>query len=162
VKAALIVGLLLLLPGTHSCEKTRAVASCEASQLRASQGRAAVGLGNRLQEVVFTNVSSRACLLRGHPTITAGGRPVQVLQGSNGGTYFGRLVPAMLKPGERGFLDFATANGTDCGGRLRRIARYRDLVFTLPQGGRVRARQVSITEHCSLTISALGRPERPG
>jgi len=156
VKAALVVGLLLLLSGCGS-RTVHAVAPCEGSQLRASQGRVAVGLGNRLEEVVFTNVSSRACLLRGHPTITAGGRPVNVLRGNNDGTYFGRLVPAMLKPGEHAFLDFATANGTDCGGR-----RYHDLVFTLPQGGRVRARQVTITEHCSLTISALGRPERPG
>jgi Protein of unknown function (DUF4232) len=157
VKAALVVGLLLLLSGTHSCEKTRAVPLCQASQLRASQGRVAVGLGNRLQEIVFTNVSSRACLLRGHPTITAGGRSVQALRGSNGGTYFGRLAPAILKPEEHGFLDFATANGTDCS-----VRRYRDLVFTLPNGGRVRARRVSIVERCSLSISALGRPEKPG
>jgi hypothetical protein len=157
VKAALVVGFLFLLSGTHGCDTTRAVPPCEASQLRASQGRTAVGLGNRLQEIVFTNVSSRACLLRGHPTITAGGRSVHVLRGSNGGTYFGRLVPATLKPEERGFLDFATANGTDCSGR-----RYHDLVFTLPQGGRIRAKRVSIVEHCSLSISALGRPEKPG
>jgi hypothetical protein len=156
VKSGLVVVLLLLLSGCGS-RKAQAVAPCNGSQLRASQGRAAVGLGNRLEEVVFTNVSSRACLLRGHPTITAGRRPVPVLRGSDGGTYFGRLVPAIVKPGEHGFLDFATANGTDCAGR-----RYHDLVFTLPQGGRVRARRVSITEHCSLSISALGRPERPG
>jgi hypothetical protein len=32
----------------------------------------------------------------------------------------------------------------------------------LPSGGGLRARGVSITEHCSLSISALGRPEPPG
>jgi hypothetical protein len=156
VKAALVVALLLLHSGCGS-RKADAAAPCDGSQLRASQGRVAVGLGNRLQEVVFTNVSSRACLFRGHPTITAGGRPVHVLRGGDGGTYFGRLVPAILKPGEHGFLDFATANGTDCAGH-----RYHDLVFTLPHGGRVHTRRVAITEHCSLSISALGRPEKPG
>jgi hypothetical protein len=163
-KAALALGLLLLLAGTQACgsRQTAAAARCRASQLRASQGRSAVGLGNWLEEVVFTNVSRDACLLRGYPTITAGRRPLRVLRGSDGGTYFGRLVPAILQPGEHGFLDFATANGTDCDGRPRVIARYHDLVFTLPEGGRLRARQVSITEHCSLSISALGRPEKPG
>jgi len=127
-----------------------------------SQGREAVAAGNRLEEVVFTNVGPSACRLRGYPTITAGGRPLGVVRGDGGGTYFGRLVPAVLRPGEHGFLDVATANGTDCGDRPKRIAHYDHLVFTLPHGGRVRAPDVAITEHCSLSISALGRPEKPG
>ena len=122
-----------------------------------------MGLGNRLEEVVFTNIGSRPCLLRGYPTITAAtpaGR--RIVHARRGGTYFGRLVPAVLQPGGHGFLDFGTANGTDCPGRKTLIVRYSDLVFTLPHGGRVRGRGVSIIEHCSLSISALGRPEPPG
>jgi hypothetical protein len=157
--------LLVFLSVAYGCG-SRHVGStplCRASQLRAGQGRVAVGLGNRLEEVVFTNVGAAPCLLRGYPTVTgetpAGRRVVKALRG---GTYFGRLVPAVLRPGGRGFLDFGTANGTDCGGNPRIFVRYRDLVFTLPRGGRLRAKGVAITEHCSLSISALGRPEAPG
>src|SRR5262249_13537307 len=158
------VALLLLLPWASGCGGSSrvAVTPCRGSQLRVSQGRVAVGLGNRLEEVVFTNIGPHACLLRGHPSITAAGRPLHVVRGQGGGTYFGRLVPAVLHPGEHGFLDFATADGTDCGGRPTLIAHYRDLVFELPGGGHAPGRHLSITEHCSLAISALGRPERPG
>jgi hypothetical protein len=161
VATALLLFLLLALSGCGARHHA-AVEPCRASQLRVTQGRTGVGLGNWLQELVFTNVGPRACLLRGHPTITTNGRPLDVVRGQGGGTYFGRLVPAVLRPGEHGFLDFGTATGTDCGGRPTRIAHYRDLVFTLPGGGRVRGTHVSITEHCSLSISALGRHERPG
>jgi len=156
--------LLVFLSVAYGCG-SRHVGStplCRASQLRAGQGRVAVGLGNRLEEVVFTNVGAAPCLLRGYPTVTgetpAGRRVVKALRG---GTYFGRLVPAALPPGGRGFLDFGTANGTDCPRRPAVIARYTDLVITLPQGGRVRGENVSITEHCSLSISQLGSPEPP-
>jgi Protein of unknown function (DUF4232) len=157
--------LLLLLALAHGCGTRRAATPplCRDSQLRVTQGRTAVGLGNRLEELVFTNVGGEPCLLRGYPIAitgeTAAGR--RVVQALRGGTYFGRLVPAVLPPGGRGFLDFGTADWTDCGGRARVIARYTDLVFTLPQGRKVRAPHVSITEHCSLSISELGRPEAP-
>jgi Protein of unknown function (DUF4232) len=157
-KALLLLTLLSLAHGCGS-PRTASVPPCRAPQLRATQGRTAVGLGNRLEEVVFTNIGARACLLRGYPTITAAGRVVRAMRG---GTYFGRLVPAVLQPGGRGFLDFGTANGTDCDDRPRIVVTHRDLVFTLPSGGRLRARGVSITEHCSLSISVLGRPEPPG
>ena len=159
-----VVLLLVLLSMVSGCGSRRvAVPRCEASQLRVSQGRTAVGLGNRLEEVVFTNVGTKPCLLRGYPTITAetpaGRRVVHVMRG---GTYFGRLVAAVLEPGEHGFLDFGTANHTDCPVRPFVIARYTNLVFTLPHGGRVRGKNVSITENCSMSISTLGRPEPPG
>jgi Protein of unknown function (DUF4232) len=154
VKAAL---LLVLLSMAYGCE-SRAVHPCQASQLRASQGRVGVGLGNRLEEVVFTNMSRQACSLHGYPTITAGGRVVPVRRG---GTYFGRLVPAVLEPGTRGFLDFGTADLTDCPIGPSTV-RYHDLVFTLPRGGGRLRSKIVITEHCSLSISELGRPEPPG
>ena len=128
---------------------------CGAARLRVSQGRTAVGLGNRLEELVFTNVGARACLLRGHPTITAGGRTVHP---QLGGTYFGRLLPADLAPGRHVFLDLATSTGCDNGRRMP--LHDRRLVFTLPQGGRVRAEHVSITEVCGLSMSDFGLPER--
>jgi hypothetical protein len=116
-----------------------------------------VGAGNRLEEVIFTNIGRHPCVLRGYPTVTSGQRVVHALLG---GTYFGRLVPAVIGPGEHGFLDFGTANHTDCGAGPP-TSRYHGLVFTLPQGGRVRAPGVSIIEHCSFSISELGRPEPP-
>ena len=157
--------LLLLLSLVNGCGSRRvgAVPLCAASQLRVTQGRTAVGLGNRLEEVVFTNVGRKPCLLRGYPTITAqapSGRRV-VVHARRGGTYFGRLVPAVLRPGGRGFLDFGTANFTDCGIRPIVVAHYDDLIFTLPQGGRVRGLDITLTENCSLSISELGRPEPP-
>jgi hypothetical protein len=148
--------LLLLVLGLSSHSARSAAPPCRASQLQVSQGRRAVGLGNLLEELVFTNVSNEPCLLRGYPTITAGGRLVPARRG---GTYFGRLVPAVLQPASHGYLDFGTADLTDCPIGPSTV-HYRDLVFTLPRGGRLRS-NVSITEHCSLSISELGRPEPP-
>jgi hypothetical protein len=132
---------------------------CRAGQLRVSQGRGGVGLGNQLEELVFTNVSSRPCLLRGYPTIgaetQAGSR--RVLRPLRGGTYFGRLVPADLAPGGHVFLDLATGHG--CGGGRKAAVRYDHLLFDLPRGGRVRAEQISISEDCGLSMSEFGLPE---
>jgi Protein of unknown function (DUF4232) len=128
---------------------------CRAGQLRVGAGRTGVGLGNRLEELVFTNVGPRPCLLRGHPTITAGGR---TLHPQLGGTYFGRLVPADLASGGHVFLDFAT--GTACDNGQRMPLHDRGLVVTLPQGGRVRAPRLSITDICGLSMSDFGLPER--
>jgi uncharacterized protein DUF4232 len=134
---------------------------CRGSQLRVSQGRNAVGLGNRLEELVFTNLGASPCLLRGYPAISAetpaGTR--RLLHPLRGGTYFGLLVPADLRPGGHVFLDFGTSN---CACRCEGGApvRYRDLVFTLPHGGSVQGRDVSISQDCFLSMSAFGLPAR--
>jgi len=118
-------------------------------------------LGNLLEQLVVTNIGKRPCLLRGYPTITAetptGTR--QTVQARRGGTYFGRLVPADLQPGGRVFLDFGTS---DCGCRCERPSpvRYRNLVFTLPQGGRFSGGGVSIVVDCFLDMTPFGLPER--
>src|SRR5439155_11946404 len=110
--------------------------------------------------IVFINTGSGRCLLRGYPTITgvapSGDR--RTLRPTRGGTYFGRLIPADMAPGGRTFLDVATSAGCD-GGR-RPGTTYRQLVFDLPTGGRVRAGQVSITAVCGLSMSEFGLPER--
>src|SRR5207248_4882820 len=144
-----LLGLLLVLAGACGCGSARTTASpgavpwinrprplytappptldryattaprCRASQLRVSRGRTGVGLGNLLEQLVFTNIGKRPCLLRGYPTITAetpaGTR--QTVQARRGGTYFGRLLPADLQPGGRVLLDFGTS---DCGCRCER------------------------------------------
>jgi hypothetical protein len=148
--------LLLLVLGCSGHSARSAPPPCRASQLQVNQGRRAVGLGNLLEELVFTNVGTKPCLLGGYPGITADGRPVPARKG---GTYFGRLVPAALQPGSRGYLDFGTADDTDCPIGPSTV-HYRDLAFRLPRGGRLRS-QVAITEHCSLSISELGRAEPP-
>jgi Domain of unknown function (DUF4232) len=134
--------------------------ACGAQQLRVSQGRSGVGLGNRLQELVFTNAGARPCLLRGYPQVSAetpsGSR--RVLRPSRGGTYFGQLRPADLPPDGHVFLDFATSTG--CGGGTRPPVRYRDLVFTLPDGESIRAKWASISAVCGLSMSEFGLPER--
>ncbi len=134
---------------------------CRAPQLRVSQGRNGVGAGNLLQELVFTNTGSRACLLRGYPRITAvapgGGRVV--LRPLRGGTYFGRLVASDIDPGGHVFLDFGTS---DCGCRCERPSpvRYRNLAFTLPHGGTVAGGAATLAKDCFLDMSAFGLPAR--
>ena len=135
---------------------------CRAAQLRVSQGRSGVGLGNRLEELVFTNLGTSPCLLRGYPTISAeppvGAR--RLLRVRRGGTYFGRLVPADLPPGGHVFLDFGTSNcGCRCQGG-RTPVRYHHLVFTLPTDESVHAERVSITEDCFMSMSEFGLPPR--
>jgi Protein of unknown function (DUF4232) len=143
-----------LIPYSHSARP------CRAEQLRVSRGRTGAGLGNQLEELVFTNVGARPCLLRGHPAISAvgpsGGR--RALRAQHGGTYFGQLVPADLPPGGRVFLDLATSSG--CEGGAKPAVRYEHLRFGLPQGGGVRAEQVSISEDCGLSMSDFGLPQR--
>lgn len=133
---------------------------CRAAQLRVRHGRTAVGLGNRLEEIVFTNGAAEPCLLRGYPTISArtpsGAR--RALHPSRGGTYFGQMTAADIAPGRHGFLDLATSRGCDNG--LRRAARYTDLRIRLPQGGTVAAPRVSISVFCGLSMSELGLPRR--
>jgi hypothetical protein len=133
---------------------------CRAAQLRVEHRRTAVGLGNRLEEIVFTNVASKACLLRGYPTISArtpsGAR--RALRPTRGGTYFGQMTAADIAPGRHGFLDLATSRACDNG--LRRAVRYTDLRFSLPQGGTATAPRVSISVFCGLSMSELGLPRR--
>ncbi len=66
-----------------------------------------MGLGNQLEELVFTNIGATPCLLRGYPTIRAGNG--RVLHPQHGGTYFGLLTPADLQPRGHVFLDLATS-----------------------------------------------------
>jgi Protein of unknown function (DUF4232) len=134
---------------------------CRPAQLHVSRGRTAVATGNMLEELVFTNTGARQCLLRGYPTIT-GETPTgehRVLRSHGGDTFFGRLVPADLAPGGHAFLDLGTS---DCGCRCERPTptRYRNLVFTLPHGGRVYGGNVSIVVDCFLDIGPFGLPER--
>lgn len=131
-------------------------APCRAGQLRVSQGRQGAGLGNDLDELVFTNTSTTSCLLRGYPTISAetptGTR--RVLHPQRNGTYFGRLAPADLAPGRHVFLDLATSAG--CEGGRKPITRYKELVFTLPNGDRLRAGAIVVGVQCGLSMSEFG------
>ena len=133
---------------------------CRAAQLRVRRGRTAAGLGNELEELVFTNVGAAPCLLRGYPEISAetpsGSR--EALHPQRGGTYFGPLVPADLAPGGHVYLDLATSRGCD-GGRKPPV-RYRRLRFALAQGGHVEAEHGSVNEFCGLSMSEFGLPLR--
>lgn len=130
--------------------------SCRPSQLRVEPGRRGVGTGNLFERLVFTNVGKRPCLLRGYPAITAEtptGRRILRPRHFNLG-----LVPTNLPPGGRTFLDFGTS---DCGCACVRPhpVRYRNLVFTLPGGGRLSTR-ASIVVDCFLDMSPFGLPKR--
>jgi len=132
---------------------------CRAGQLRVSQARAGAAAGNEVEPLLFTNVGSLPCLLRGYPAVSAetSTGPRQALH-PHRGTFFGRLVPSDLPSGGHTFLDFGTGSG--CEGGSKPVVRYRRLAFTLPQGGVVRAGKVSITKQCGLSISDFGLPER--
>lgn len=133
---------------------------CRAEQVRVSQGRRGAGLGNELEELVFTNTGAKPCLLRGYPAISAetpsGGR--RMLRPQRGGTYSGQLVPADLAASGHVFLDLATSSG--CQGGTRPHIRYRNLIFSLPHGGSVRASRVAIIDICGVSISTFELPER--
>jgi Domain of unknown function (DUF4232) len=150
---------LYVIPEAKPIRYPASAPRCRAAQLRVSQGRGGVGLGNELEELVFTNAGARPCLLRGYPKVTgetAAGMRAE-LHAQRGGTYFGRLLPSNVPPGGHVFLDFATSTGCDLG--RKRAIRYRHLVFTLPQGGSVRGR-VTISEVCGLGMSEFGLQER--
>lgn len=133
--------------------------ACRPSQLRVRQGRTGAATGNLLEELVFTNAGATPCLLRGYPTVTADTPTGRRVLHPRHGTFFGELIPADLPPGGHVFLDFGTS---DCGCKCESAGgvRYRNLVFTLPQGGLVDGRDVTITNGCVLDMSAFGLPER--
>jgi hypothetical protein len=112
-----------------------------------------------LEELVFTNVGSRPCLLRGSPTISG-----ETPSGSRRrlhprhGTFFVPLVSADLLPGRHVFLDVETDDA--CAGGSKPVVRYRNLTFTLPWGGVVDGGSVSLSEQCGLAISRFGLEER--
>jgi hypothetical protein len=151
---------LYLTPDAKLVRYPTSAPRCRAAQLRVSQGRKAVGLGHDLEELVFTNVGAKPCLLRGYPIISArtpsGGR--RLLRLRRGGTYFGQLLAADIRVGGHGFLDLETTSVCDNG--LRKPVRFSDLRFTLPNGGTVGAPKVSITSVCGLWMSELGLPRR--
>ena len=154
---------LYLIPDATLVRYPTSAPPCHAAQLRVSQGRTGGAMTNVLEELVFTNTGTRPCLLRGYPTISGetpdGSR--RVLHPERGGTFFGQLVPANLPPGGHVFLDLATPGLCDQGRKPATPLRYRHLVFTLPQGGTVRAEQVSISEGCGyLSMSQFGLQER--
>jgi hypothetical protein len=133
---------------------------CRAAQLRVGQGRMGPAAGTLFDTLVFTNTSTTTCLLRGRPAITAeapsDGR--QALQPRLGPT-LDQLVPADLRPGGHVLLEFATSDcGCSCTGGP--VVRYRNLVFTLPEGGQVDGGRVLLTEGCFLTMSSFGLPPR--
>ena len=133
--------------------------ACRAAQLRVVQGRFGGAAGNDVEPMLFTNIGSRTCLLRGYPTVTAetaaGGR---VTLHPRRGTFFGPMTPADLLPGRHIFLYFATATG--CEGGSKPGLHYHNLAFTLPQGGVLSGGRVSILRQCGLDMSAFGRPQQ--
>lgn len=134
---------------------------CRAAALRVSQGRGGAAAGNDSEPLLFTNAGSRTCLLRGYPAVTAetsaGSR---VTLHTRRGTFFGPFIPADLAPGRHVFLDFGTSTG--CEGGTKPIVRYRDLRFTLPQGGTVAGGQATLWRQCGLDMSGFGLPARYG
>jgi hypothetical protein len=132
---------------------------CRAGQLRASRGRGGAATGRVLEELVFTNAGPETCLLRGYPTITAetpAGRRLTLHPGH--GTFFGKLVPADLRPGGHVLLLIETDDMCAIGGPP--AVRYHRLAFRLPWGGVVTGRRLTIIRECGLAISTFGRPER--
>lgn len=134
---------------------------CRAGELRVSQGQEGAAAGNAAEPLLFTNAGSRTCVLRGYPTVTAetsaGGR---VTLRPRHGTFFGPFVAADLAPGRHVFLDFGTSIG--CEGGTKPIVRYRDLRFTLPQGGTVAGGRATLWRQCGLDMSGFGLPARYG
>jgi hypothetical protein len=129
---------------------------CRPSQLRVTRGRSGVASSNLFERLVVRNAGRRPCLLRGYPAITAdtpSGRRVLHPRHFNVG-----LVPSNLRPGGRTYLDFGTS---DCGCKCLRPhpVRFRNLVFTLPAGGRL-STSASILVDCWLGLSPFGLPER--
>src|SRR5438105_5589328 len=97
---------LYLIPNATLIRYPTSAPPCRARQLRVSQGRNAVGLNHHLEELVFSNVGAKACLLRGYPTISAH-TPAGVrrtLHPRRGGTFVGQLLAADIRAGGRGLL----------------------------------------------------------
>jgi hypothetical protein len=133
--------------------------ACRPSQVRVRQGRNGVATGTLFEWLIFENVSTRPCLLRGYPQVTADTPTGRRVLHPRRGAYPEPLVPADLGPRRHVLLAFATS---DCGCRCERPhpVRYRNLVFTLPRGGNVSAPGVSLVVDCFLAMNSFGLPER--
>jgi hypothetical protein len=132
---------------------------CKARQLHVLGRRDGVATGHRFEEFVFTNTSTKTCLLRGYPKITAqapDGRRI-VLHARLGGTFAGQLLAADIEPGRRVLLNLGTS---DCGCTCLRPHPivYRHLEFGLPEGGSVPGGRVTLIKDCYLEMSRFGLP----
>jgi len=132
---------------------------CRPSQVRVRQGRNGVATGTFVEWLIFKNVGGTSCLLRGYPQVTADTPTGHRVLRPRRGAYPEPLVPANLSPSGHIFLAFTTS---DCGCRCERPhpTRYRNLVFTLPQGGNVSAPGVSLVVDCFLAMNSFGLPEQ--
>ena len=132
-------------------------APCLASQLRVSAGPSGAAAGNELEGFAFTNTSRTTCLLGGRPRVTginAAGRRVAI--SASGGTFFGRLLPADIAPGAKGYLYFGTSAG--CSGPSPQ-AVYRSLSFQIPSGGTLVSTLSLTADSCGLAMDGLGLQE---
>lgn len=146
-------------PGPKLIRYPTTAPPCRGGELRVSQGRGGAAAGNDSEPLLFTNTGSRTCLLRGYPAVTAetsaGSR---VTLHPRHGTFFGPSVAADIAPRRHVFLVFGTSGG--CQGGAKPVVRYRDLRFTLPQGGTVAGGQSTLSRQCGLDMSGFGLPAR--
>lgn len=132
---------------------------CEAGVVRVRHGRGGAATGHLLDELLFTNTSTKPCLLRGYPRVEATSPTgAQVVLHPSHGTFFGPLIPATLAPHGHSLLDFETDDACDNG--LEQPTHYRHLRFTLPSGGSVSGGSISLTVVCGLAISSFGLKPR--
>ena len=131
--------------------------ACHASQLRATQGRGGAAAGTYYERVVFTNVGTTTCLLRGYPTISAVG-PSGVRQQLRSQMHdhgVDALVPADIPPGKHVLLDLRSSD------QCYPAAHYRRPVFRFPHVGSIAAGdRFGLLVFCDLAWSNVGLPLR--
>ncbi len=131
--------------------------ACRALQLRVTQGRGGAAAGTFYERVVFTNVATTTCLLRGYPTISAVG-PNGVRQQLRSWRHdhgVDALVPADIPPGKHVLLDLRS------GDQCYPAAHYRSPVFTFPHVGSIAAGdRFGLLVFCDLAWSNVGLPLR--
>jgi len=130
---------------------------CRASQLRATQGRSGGAGGTWYQRVVFTNVGTTTCLLRGYPTISAvepnGVR--RVLRSRTHDAGVDDLVPADIAPGRHALLDLASAD------RCYPATHLRQPVFAFQRVGSISAGdRFGLLAFCGISWSTVGLSRR--
>jgi hypothetical protein len=122
-----------------------------------TQGRGGGAGGTWYQRVVFTNVGSTTCVLRGRPAVTAvwpDGVRRTLRSGFRADGGVDALAPADIAPGRHALLDFASTDQCYPAVHLRRP------VFTLPGGGSVSAGdRFALLRFCDLRWSNLGLPK---
>jgi hypothetical protein len=131
---------------------------CRTTQLRIGGTQTGIGMSQAVLEVSLVNTGPAVCLLHGQPRVSGiTGSGVRVtLPARPGPTFAGALVSADIVPGDHGYLDLGTGSACGTGADQMQSTMYRELAFSMPDGGTLGGHPTFNAGSCGVIVDQLG------